>query len=1071
MGVTAHVPIRVRIDPAIAGADIDAAVRDAIRQAAGRGLAALEREVLGPRGGYARPHFQPAEFRWNGRPVDAGWRQGLEIAIGEELAGLATGISARVEQQLAAAPEVAPPNPSEWFDPQRQGSGGYLVASYEGELPSPDVPLYFSSHDAAMAWLPAETHYDWWEGRTDNMTQVGAAVRAVIPQRFGSAIPTRFGIMFWATDINAFAVMFFSTTPNAAGDDRRIQLDSWLGVGDSAVRFRVEGASTLRGTGLGVHPTSDFGLDRLGDFASNDELEALIRARMLAKYHLAVPAPAGEAAADATRRAGLLTYAHNAASSITLTSGHYYRLLGSGQDIGIPSSITIANPAGVVIVPVASARLGAFTPSDEESFASRSGRSGAEGGAGGAGANGAAGSGGEGGAGAAGGGNPDALEGGEGGGTAGPIPYPVIVGGETLELDLGPFEGEPNLNALGELGDAMRRLIARIAFRLGMPTGDYCGAFLIAAAQVIGGRAAAIAISAEQLPQMTAPRPAGNGNLGALDMQPEITPAIQLMRHLGGTCPLISDLTRLMSDTYRIPSIMAMFTGHRRSEWAGWMLDFMKEHTPTMTESVATMYQRTCQIMMLQLLRASHAEITNRITHFDEYFPMAEALINRLLRSEAELLILRDSLISVQAFTSPGAKLQEAVSTWREARQLLSDDLSDMALTAAAITSPGRLLESRGSLEHYDDGWKVRDTRGRLWTMEELEREIAMRHQTAASLDPLINQFNDIPAVAATFRDSPQLARVYLLALLTEMKTNNEEITTRTKNDNLFAFQSGRIMEDLPNATVSGTEVPLQGIHLLAHQAIGASFQSNHWYGVGLDWAFDVELGKQSLTLFAETVSVIALSVLCPPLGIALGAGIAVAHYHHASVREQLYESLIDPEQLMSRAEVEFDLFMAQFEVALSIIPDIGAIGRGVGSVSRAGARGMARAGVAGAGRAAMRRVQRELMAAFAQQVRAGLARAFVTTVLVDRVMALTLPHILGPVMEDVNREITILTGGSVPPRAGSPAPVATASSAAGLPPPDYEAMSPAESELVRRLEEYQEGDRDERITPASEAP
>jgi hypothetical protein len=114
--------------------------------------------------------------------------------------------------------------------------------------------------------------------------------------------------------------------------------------------------------------------------------------------------------------------------------------------------------------------------------------------------------------------------------------------------------------------------------------------------------------------------------------------------------------------------------------------------------------------------------------------------------------------------------------------------------------------------------------------------------------------------------------------------------------------------------------------------------------------------------------------------------------------------------------------------------------------------------------------VQRESLASFSEQARAGLARAFVTSVLVDRVMTLALPRILGPVMEEVNREITVLAGGIASPREGGER-VPTASEAAGLPPPDYAGMSPAEAELVRRLEEYQEGDRDERPTPLSELP
>lgn len=1055
MGTTAHMPIRLRIDPALAGGEIEAQVREAVRTAGARGMAAFEREVLAARGGYARPAFRTPAFRWQGRPVEARWRQGLEAAIAEELQLLSTGVSRRIEQQLRTAPEVMPPDPSEWFDPARQGSGGYMVASYQGDLPAPDEPLAFDSVERADSLLPAGHYFDWWTVDANDPEKIERGIAAALIQHFGvnGTAPATLCMMFRSTLSGSTAFHFqVIDRVRIAGNVARWNYARWWRIPTEFEIYKMDSANGAEPERVAARPLGLWALDRIADFSDQASKLMAFRRYAFARMGVSEAAAAGETAEATTLRQSLTRFVEDRAAAEPFTGTLAELRDGSGHPFFIILPSGAMRESQLPLVPIASLHVLSENVGENEGGGGGAERTGD-------------------GAGEGVGGNLDALEGGEGdaGADAGAIPYPVIIGGSTLEIDLGPFEGEPHLDQLGEAGAAMRRLIARIAFRLGMPPGDYCGSFLLAAAQVMGARAAAIAIASEQHPEMTTARPAGNGNLGAMDLRPQITPAIQLMRHLGGTCPLISQLTRMMSDTYQTPGIMERFTGRRRGKWNGWMLDFLKEQTPAMTQSVAVIYQRTCQIMMLQLLRASHEEISNRIRRFDKYFPIAEAMINRLVRSEAELLVLRDTLLTVQSFTSPSAVLQQGVADWREARQLLSSDLSDIALNVAAVTSPGRLLESRGTLERYEGGWKVRDARGRRWTMDELEREIAMRHQMATSIDPLINQFDNIPAVAATFRDSPHLARAYLFALLVEMKTNNGEITERTKSDNLFAFQSGKIMESLPKkATVAGTSVVLQGIHLIAHQAIGSSFQGNHWYGSGLDWAFGVELGKQSLTVFAETVSVLALSVLCPPLGIALGAEIAAAHYHSASVREQLYESLM--EQLMSRAEVEFDMFMAQFEVALSIIPDIGAIGRGVGSVSRAGARGKARCGVVAGGRAAMRRAQREILASFAEQARAGLARAFVTSVLVDRVMTLGLPRILGPVMEEVNREITVLTGGVARPREGGER-VPTVSEAAGLPPPDYAGMSPAEAELVRRLEEYQEGDRDERPTPLSELP
>jgi hypothetical protein len=460
--------------------------------------------------------------------------------------------------------------------------------------------------------------------------------------------------------------------------------------------------------------------------------------------------------------------------------------------------------------------------------------------------------------------------------------------------------------------------------------------------------------------------------------------------------------------------------------------------------------------MMLQLLRSSREEIERRLTHFDEYFPIAEALITRILGGEADLMAMRHLLLRVEANTSVSANLSLAVESWREARSALTLTLSSQLLNVASATSPGRQFQSHGTLELVGDVWKVRDAHGRLWTMAEIDREIAMRHQTAQSIDPLILQFADIPEVVATFRDSPTLARAYLYSLLREMRSNNLSIARRTRSENMFAFRSGAITESLPDRTVPGTSVAMRGIHLLAHEAIGESFRGNYWYADGLNYAFNVELGMRSLTSFFETAGTLMLSVLCPPLGIALGIVTAASHYHEATIKEELYGSLIDPEVLMSRSEVEFEMFMAQFEVALSIIPDIGAIMRGgsrvIGAGTRAGMRG------------ALTSIRRQLLVSIGQQVRRGLARAFVEAVLIDRVMSLVLPLVLAPVMEAVNREISILTGEAVAPEPGG----AGASAATDAAP----ATSADEADLMRRIEEYlANGSATDDLPPASEAP
>jgi hypothetical protein len=1059
----------MRIDPALAGAEVDGAVRAAVAAAVGRSLRAFEEDVLDARGGFARPGFQAPAFTWGGRPVAAEWRQAIEQACAEEIAALTRPIEERVADRLRRAPRVMPPDPYERIDPLRFDGDTYFVPSYDGDTPSPDVALYFDSFEEAVERTPRGYHADWWEWDGSNANALKGAIFRTLYLKYGfSGIPSTTGVIFWNRASGGLTIVFLFGVRTSGRDasDPAAQM-SWSSVssidlGDVATRLD-QNNSVSRGA-VGFRPFGRVWLELLRTVQTTEDIERAIFEQFLADRGISIAPAAGEPPATTTTRNLVRQFAADTAPNYRPPAGAMYAIRGSGASgmRHVPTGVRVET--GVDIIPIGAFQVGEIPRSDEEEEGHSATRlRTGEGEGDGAGEGGGEGDGGRAGGGATGGepggtGTGGGIEGEEGGlrGTATEFHYPRSYGSTSIELDLGPFRGEPSLDQLGALGDRMRRLIQRIAFRLDMPEGQYCGAFLIAAAQVMGGHASGIADLGESDAEATRVVRDGTGNLGYMEMQPEITPTVQLMRYLGGTCPPISELTELMSAVYQLPDIRRLITGMRHDDAIGWLLDFYREHTPAMRGAVSWTYRRTCQLMMLQLLRSSRTEIQRRLTSFDDYFPIAEALITRLLSGEAQLTHMRQMLLTVQSFTSPAAELSLAVSSWRDARRALTTTLSGRLLNVASVTSPGRLFETHGTLERDGDVWKVRDADGRLWTMAEIEREIALRHQMAQSIDPLILQFVDIPAVVATFRDSPLLARGYLYSLLSEMLANNVDIESRTRSDNMFAFRSGAITESLPDRTVPGTSVAMRGIHLLAHDAIGESFRGNYWYAEGLNQAFNVELGMRSLTSFFETAGTLVLSVLCPPLGIALGIGIAASHYHDATIKEELYGSLIDPEVLMSRSEVEFEMFMAQFELALSIIPDIGTIMRGGSRLANVGAR----AGMRGV----LTTVRRELLVAIGQQVRRGLVRAFVETVLIDRVMTLVLPLVLTPVMEGVNREISILVGEAVGPDPAAAGGASTASDAAP-------ATTADEADLMRRIEEYLQGKPTDDLPPASEAP
>src|SRR5439155_23738387 len=103
----------------------------------------------------------------------------------------------------------------------------------------------------------------------------------------------------------------------------------------------------------------------------------------------------------------------------------------------------------------------------------------------------------------------------------------------------------------------------------------------------------------------------------------------------------------------------------------------------------------------------------------------------------------------------------------------------------------------------------------------------------------------------------------------------------------------------------------------------------------------------RSLKGFFEMVGLIVLSIVCPPLGTLAGAAIAVRDYGKALEKKSLFRSLIDPDEIITRAEVEAELFAAELGLVLTFLPHapkiLGAAAKGITVVAEQGVRGTAR--------------------------------------------------------------------------------------------------------------------------------
>ncbi len=1055
MSIEVQIPLSLQIDPALAGQPISHDVSQAVSAAVARALTEMDSELIAPRGGDAWPIYNVPEFTWGAQAAAQNplWKRQIAVEVHRAISDAVMRSPQSAADAVRGAPNVMPGNPSEPYDARRVRGDSYMLQSYNGEVPAADIPISITHFNSSALRDLHETHgLTLWrfEGSLDALGRRIGGYLADQPQGLLRQGATQ-SVLYLGTDDRGEAgwIVAVFTVGEIAEDNVSINMIRRFSIGGKITNIKQDGINSASGS---INLGQQCRLLKGRPVANSEELSAAIAARFFRVLDLPSQAPSNETTEQAGQREMALRLAQESAQTMVYQTGFLGDFEYSGTSLMCTFPQLSFSGSSLSMIPVYRVRE---LPAEGD---------GEGGGAGGED---------EDGGGNAGTGNSDAetADGGVGQRRSilgevdpnapafdGPTRfYPTSPNGDAVEIDLGPFMGEPSLDELGETGDHIRRKIRQIAFRLEMPEGNYCGAFCIAAAQMVGIRAASVANYTETSNQATTIATGDTGNLGSVQMPTELTPAIRVIRYVAEVVPLMTDLQHFMVDIYNIPRIASLITGRRANDPSGWALDFYKAYTPALKSSVGHTFIRTCQIKMLELLRHSEKHINTRLLNFDTYYRMVRSQILGMIATEAKLHELLAMLTEAAAKDNDfGANVAEVYSSWRSARHALSMSLSDQILNLSQLDPSGREVE--GTVASVAGVLRVTDADGRVWTKEELEQAIASVHGAAASIDPLIHQFRDIPEVVQTFRENPRLSRWYLKSLLGEMKQKNMESQVRTRSDNMFAFRAGKIREDLPNRTIPHTDIALQGIHLMAHEAIGDAFGGSRAYAIGVQYVMNVELGRQGLITFGETVSVIALAVVCPPAAAALGAVYAVVHYQQASEIDDLYGGLIDPELILNRAEVEFDLFMSEFEIALSVIPELGSVVRGAVTVGRTVGRNGAVAGV----RALSTRARRELLVSVGHAVKAGITRSLVREVLMDRGMALILPQVLGPLMMEINRTISVTTGRRVAPRGATAPPAGDA---------EQTPLLEDENALIERLREYQEGDRDEDLPDASEAP
>ena len=1021
MPVAAFLPCRLRLD-ARTVSDRPDDVEAALAAALGRALEHSRREVLEPRGGYLAALAHDPTFRWSGAALDYVPRAARH-AFEERLRRVVQDAVAARRLDPALDPETPPPlppNPAEPLDRRRWQRllGAYHLPAYDD---SGNVTVVsFDNELVEVEAAPTVTHEWVLKPVAEVRDHLTALVREAVRQ-YGPLPPgAPAGLIAHVLDKRGhptWLVLVGTTPPSILSFGRFGEMLYKHGHFQSEKRDPVPGRGTIERRL--VH-------DRAGLIAVTEEVMGEdIRIRIeqaepintdvqdTDDYNLLVDRKIDK---EVERRVDeqLKALKGKPPTSVVIVrmGGAFVLAVGTTQD---DETLHWTGPANLLPVTVKK-------PVGGEEGGGRPGRGGGgrEGAKAGGGAEGAApGTGGEGG----GTGTGIGTGAGEGGKRppGGFVFDPTLPGepaeGEARRFPLVPhlfpaeveacvpLNGEPPLSALGKDGEPMRRMIDDIAFRLQIKPCYFAARFCLQAARAIHARAhdISIYITTTERPAFTQPVPEGNGDLGPITFQAVASPAVQFLRHLAGVVSRLHNLGLQTMRTYESPEHWPKVQGGWMDSPASWNLHFLDDFTPDTEAAVGEIFITGCQALLLQLLLSSKQGIDARIANFGRYAPIFERLMVSQLGDYAELQGLRDALkrhAVTKLMGDPGgtgtaaAPAADTPAAWFTAARSLS----------GAFTSGGQALTTTGGAgEVVETGGvaRIRDSHGVMWSETDIEQALVMQRGSAEGIDPLVKQMTKIPDVLSRFKTNPDAIRDVLWKLLLEMQENNGEMLRKAKADAWWAFRASRISDDIPSATVPGSRYALQGIHLQVHHAIGAFFGGDAFYALGIDALFNAELGRQELTSFGINLGIVLLSILCPPLGFIVGVGVALHDVARARERERLFGALIDPELVLTRAEVEVELFAAYLGLALSLLPEVGTVGGAVARGGKAALAGGLRAGLRAAGRYVLRRVARQVVEAAARD----LLQAFITEILVQEVLSRVIQKVLEPVLAHIERE------------------------------------------------------------------
>ncbi|MEV1289109.1 hypothetical protein [Micromonospora sp. NPDC049679] len=586
------------------------------------------------------------------------------------------------------------------------------------------------------------------------------------------------------------------------------------------------------------------------------------------------------------------------------------------------------------------------------------------------------------------------------------------TGVDGRRFDDGPYLAEPRSDLLVNDHGLIAKMRA-IAAALEVPECPYLGRFALNTALMVAGRARGIGLGAVRATSMTEVtiRTDGGGNNGFLDVRPGASPEFDYLRLLARIAADVSDFGSAVINCY----LDARNAGLVRvdPDWepnaASWALRFSGDFNDSMKHGFTHLYAETCRALLLQQLRSSRQGIVGRKDHrFDQTLASFSSALDILGETVVQLTTLRRAIRYSEQVIATGT-VREVMSVPREIgsrheRYTLPPPIQSIPAGILSVVGEAR-IERRGSQ-------RVAVFQGRDWSVTDLEASIGTRRGLLNQVDPLFLQVSDLDALYAGAQRDAAHVRRYLTDLLGEMFRANTEMIAKSSDAEdgaFFALEASQYVEREGGRDWRGLRFELHGIHALADDQLRPHIGDDRHYVEGINAAIGRKADFDSFITIFSTIGIIALGLLCAPLGAIAAAAITgiaglaltAVDVLEADRKTDLYRSLEDPELFLRWQEVQLAQLMAGLSIAFSVfdVTGVGKAAHAIVGTARQGLRVAERAGVGMAVRSVARSTRRELVRNMTREVLDQAVRQAVTEAAVVAVMTALLPRVITPVL------------------------------------------------------------------------